>query len=511
MEALLQFARQHTAFLSTTPITSFIPDGPPVIPPSPKFVKDLVNGWIMGHHPEAAPGGRDRFQAMLLERHKCFAYSLSDLVGYCGHMGPMRITLKEGTDTTKLFSAKRKYSPHEMVITDEKGNELRVVGFIEQSPRDTHVVSCPTLPSKKDLNGKPTDTRFCIDIRIINAATVLDKYGMHLPEELFQRVGQSRWFSKIDLRGAFLQIPIHPDDRYLTTWWWHNTMWHYTRTCFGLVNAPATVQRIMDSELAKAGLSGFAVCFIDDLLIHSDTEEEHLLHVAAVLDMLFSVGLRAHPDKSLFCCEAVEYLGFLIGTSFLNPHHSKIEAIQALKAPTTVKQLQAVLGLCNYYRCFLPDFSIIAHDLYHLTKPSTPWVWTDEHNATFEQLKALLCEEGRVLRHYQSTAPTIVYTDWSNHGCGAVLAQIAEDTGREHIVACLSRSLNKHEANYGSYHGELLAAVWAIKSFRHYLHGIHFTLVTDHQPLKWLLTTPELIGKQASKVDAHGAGILLHC
>ena len=219
-----------SAFLrTTTPLTSFTPDGPPVVPPSPKFTKDKVNGWIMGHHPKATSGGPARFQSMLLKHHSSFAYSLKDMVGYSGHMGPMRIQLKPNTDTTKLFSPKRRYSPHEEDVTNKCCGELRDVEFVIRAPHHTHVASCPTLPRKKDLDGNPTDTRFCCDIRNINNESVTDKYGLHLPEELFRRVGHSKFFSKIDLRGAFLQLPIHPDDQYLTTFWWGNELWMYTR------------------------------------------------------------------------------------------------------------------------------------------------------------------------------------------------------------------------------------------------------------------------------------------
>ena len=161
--------------------------------------------------------------------------------------------------------------------------------------------------------------------------------------------------------------------------------------------------------------------------------------------MLLKNGLRGHPYKCIFCCEAVEYLGFLLGTGYLNPHSSKIEAIRTLKTPSTVKQLHAVLGFCNYYRCFLPDYSVLAHDLYALTKRNAPWVWTGHHQAVYDQLKELLCEEGRVLRLYQRDATTLLYTDWCNHGMGAVLAQVDPATGYEHIVSCMSKSLNKHE------------------------------------------------------------------
>ena len=496
-----------SASLSHTPLTSFVPDGPVLLPPSPKFVKDPVNGWIIGHHPDGTAAGREQLQSALIDRHEAFAYNMRDLKGYSGVVGSMRITLKPGVKMTELYNAKRRYSPLESDIINEHGSELREARIIVESKAPigvasvpvpfTHPACCPTLPVKKDLEGNPTKHRMCTDIRDLNRNSEDDKYGLHLPEELFTQVGDAKFFSKIDLRGAFLQLPIHEDDQYLTTWWWGNELWKYTRCPYGLKQAPAHMQRVMDTEIDRAALAGFCVCFIDDLLVYSNSEQEHIEHIAKVLDMLLAVNLCAHPDKCILMCEAVEYLGFLLGTSFLHPHVSKIQAIQALKPPTTVKQLQAILGFCNYYRCFLPDYSVIAHDLNALTRANQSWVWTEAHQAAFDKLKQLLCEPGRVLRLYQRDAPTFLYTDWCNHGMGAVLAQINADTGREHIVSCISRSLNKHEANYGSYHGELSAAVWGIRSFRHYLHGIEFTLVTDHQPLKWLLTTTDLVGKPA--------------
>ena len=410
-----------------TPLTSFYPDGPTVIPPAPTFTKDTEHGWIYGHHPGATADCQEQFRSMLLTRRStAFAYSLGELPGYCGYMGPMRIQLKAGY-SGKLFSPPRRYSPLENDIILEKTGELKVVRIIVRAPPNTSVASCPVLPSKKDLDGNPTDKRFCLDVRNINKGTEPDKYGLPLPETLFDLVGRSRWFTKIDLRGAFHQIPIHPDDQYLTSFWIGHELWCYTRVNYGLTNAPACLQRIMDAELSKAGLSGVASAFLDDVIIHSLTQEEHLQHVAAVLDMLASVGLRAHPDKCLIACDALEYLGYMIGSGYLSPHESKIMAIRALKSPTNLKQLQAVLGLCNYYRSFLPDFSVIAHDLHQLTCAATPWQWTEHHEAVFQQLKNLLCEEGRVLRNFDRNSTTIVYTEWSNYGMGAVLAQLHPD------------------------------------------------------------------------------------
>ena len=493
--------RQHPAITiprpTRTPLTSFDPQGPLVLPPAPLFTKDPDHGWIYGHHPLASPHCYEDFKAMLVQRRSTsFAYSLAELPGYHGRMGPMRIKLKPDFKGN-LFSQQRRYSPLDADIIKEKTDELKAVSFIQLAPPDARVASCPVLPSKKDLDGNPTDKRFCLDVRQLNKATVPDKYGLPRPEALFDIVGRSQWFTKIDLRGAFHQVPIHPDDQHLTTFWLGNQLWCYNRMNYGLTGAPAVLQRIMDAELAAAGLTHCAEAFLDDLICHSNSEEDHLRDVAAVLDMLAAVGLRAHPDKTLVACDALEYLGYMIGQGYLAPHESKILAIRGLKSPTNVKQLQAVLGLCNYYRSLLPDYSVISHDLHKLTSAAVPWEWTPLHEEKFQELKNHLCEPGRVLRSFDRTAPTVLYTDWSNYGMGAVLAQLATDTDLEHMVACISRSLNKHEKSYGSYHGELCAAVWAIRSFRHYLHGTPFTLITDHQPLKWLLTTPNLEGKPA--------------
>jgi hypothetical protein len=254
------------------------------MPPAPQFTKDTEHGWIYGHHPLATADCQQQFKDMLVARRStAFAYSLAELPGYSGHMGPMRIKLRDGY-AGKLFSPPRRYSPLEVDIIKEKTDELKAVDFIVRSPANTSVASCPVLPSKKDLDGNPTDTRFCLDVRQVNKGTEPDKYGLPLPETLFDLVGKSSWFTKIDLRGAFHQIPIHPDDQYLTSFWIGHELWCYTRTNYGLTNAPACLQRVMDAELAKAGLTGVASAFLDDVIVHSTNQADHLVHVAAVLD-----------------------------------------------------------------------------------------------------------------------------------------------------------------------------------------------------------------------------------
>jgi hypothetical protein len=142
------------------------------------------------------------------------------------------------------------------------------------------------------------------------------------------------------------------------------------------------------------------------------------------------------------------------------------------------------------------DFSAVAAPLNALLKKGVEFVWGSEQQAALDELKRVLTTEGLALKRVDPDKPLLLYTDWSKHGIGAVLAQLGED-GREHICACVSRSLNKHERSYGSYKGELLACVWACQVLRHYLHGRPVTIVTDHEPLQWLMGNKDLTGQYA--------------
>jgi hypothetical protein len=167
-----------------------------------------------------------------------------------------------------------------------------------------------------------------------------------------------------------------------------------------------------------------------------------------------------------------------------------------MPSPRGVPELQSALGLVNYYRHFCPNFAQMAQPLYTLLKKGVVFRWGERQQRAMDALKAAITEEGRVLRRLDPNKPIVLHTDWSHLGVGAVLGQLDEN-GQEYMCACISRSLNKHERNYSSYQGEMLAVVWAVHTLRPYLHGVHFTVVTDHLPLQWLMTSRELTGQHA--------------
>jgi len=470
-----------------------MPEGDADILLHPGYAKDPEHLWIWGNHPGFTDDQAQKFKQAIISKRSAFAYDLSELYGYTGPHGEFTIPLEHNQD---IRFRPRRLSQKEQEIVDMKCKELLDQGFIAPC-RDTRYVQNVVVAAKKDEQGNYTDFRFCIDYRPINKVTPPDKYPLHLADDLWDRIGKAKYLTKIDMRAGFHNIPIAQADQPKSAFWWGNRAYMYTRCPFGLRNIPAFFQRVMDTQIAAHRLENCCVCFIDDLLIFSDTAEQHTLDVCAVLDAFAEVGLKAHPGKSIFGAPVVEYLGHNVSAYGVSPTEAKVAAIRAIKAPVNVAQLWSVLGLVGYYRCYVPNFGAIAAPLNDLLKAQSVWNWQDHiHGEALRKLIDNVCTPGRILRRADPARPFILHTDWSKEGVGAVLGQKDEDL-QEYLIACISRSLNKHERNYSSPQGEMLAAVWGIKSFRHYLRFTRFTLSTDHAALLWLMETKELSGQYA--------------
>ncbi|KAJ9520169.1 hypothetical protein QJQ45_030084, partial [Haematococcus lacustris] len=478
--------------ITCSAITMVLPDGP-AVNPSPQQYTQLPNGVLLAQHAALSQQQAHRMAALVAAHPGAFAHSLSDLTGYKGPRGAFRIEL---STTDPIITKPRRYSDLELQVTDKKVQELEEAGIIQPVTGPCDYASAPTLPMKKDAQGQWTDTRFCIDFRRLNDATKSDRYGLPLPEEMFARVGSARWFSKLDMRSGFLQIPVHPDDQLKTAFWARNRLYCYTRMPFGLKNASAEYQRVMDAAITSASLSHCCMAFIDDVLVYSDSFEAHCEHVQALLQMLQTIGMFAHPEKTILAADRVEYLGHDVSVHGLTPTQAKCQALRDMPAPTDVSSLRTAMGVFNYYRCYIPDFSIIAAPITSLTRKGVAWCWGSEQQAAYSTLKDRICTPGLVLRRFDPERPLVLHTDWSREGCAGILGQV-DTNGDEYMVACCSRSCNVHERNYASYTGEMLAVVWAVKTLRFYLHGRHFTIVTDHQPLSWLMSGQHHSGQVA--------------
>ena len=405
------------------------------------------------------------------------------MTGYDGTFPAFQIPFKK---EEPCFRRGRLRSELEKKIIKQKLEELIEDGYAEVAPPHCQFGSETVLAAKKDEMGDWLDVRWCGDYRAINDRSEKRHYRTQLPDELFKRFDHSEFMSKIDLKAGYYQCQMTEDAKNKTAFWAGGRLYRYTRMPFGPTGAPSYFQELMDFTFQSFE---FVEAYLDDLLIFSKDAEEHIQHIGMVLDRLIEVNLKIHPSKSVFAAQSVEYLGYELQPGRLTPHEAKTKAIRELKTPTTVSELRAVYGLLSYYRCFDPLFAQIENPLHALMGGGGPTnfkaAWTTDCDIAYQKLKDNLCRDGLAVRNPDITKEYILHTDWSKFGIGAVLAQ-KDDNGHEYMIACISRSLNKHERNYPSFEGEMLAVVWAIKSFRHYLEGEHFKVITDHAPLTYL-------------------------
>ena len=230
---------------------------------------------------------------------------------------------------------------------------------------------------------------------------------------------------------------------------------------FGLKNAPATFQRMMDTALTGL-INRYCFVYLDDIIIFGQSIEEHNKNLAIILQRLRELGLKIQPDKCEFLKPELEYLGHIVTAEGVKPNPKKIEAVKNFKIPTNPTKVKSFLGLSGYYRKFIRNFSKIAKPLTELTKKDIPFHWTEKQQNALDTLKRKLCESP-VLKYPDFKKQFTLTTDASNDGIGAILSQ------DRHPCCYISRTLNPPERNYSTTEKELLAIMWAIKRLRQYL------------------------------------------
>jgi hypothetical protein len=353
--------------------------------------------------------------------------------------------------------------------------------------------SMALIVKKKD--GSP---RVVIDYRALNEVTVKNKYPLPLMDELFDRTQGARFFTSIDLINGFHQIAIRPEDREKTAFRTRFGHFEYTVLPMGLCNAPGTFMQLMNQTFADM-LDKNVLCFLDDVLVFSRTEEEHLRHLRTVLTRLRDQDLHVKMSKCSFMQSEVSFLGHRIGEDGLRVAPDKISAVQQWPQPRNVSDVRAFTGLANFYRRFVRDYSRIALPLTELTKDAVAWRWGTEQQAAFDELKAALCAPPVLLVPDQSK-PFVLNCDACKYAIGATLQQ---DHGNGlQPVAYFSAKMSDAERNYDVRDQEFMALVRACLHWRHYLHGTQpFTLLTDHDSLKYHKSQPHLSGRLARWVE----------
>ena len=287
---------------------------------------------------------------------------------------------------------------------------------------------------------------------------------------------------------------MSPEDRHKTAFCTPQGLFEFKVMPFGLCNAPATFQRLMDLVLAGLQWSKCLV-YLDDVILLGTTFGEHLDNIRAVFDRIRQGGLKLRADKCCFLQRNVKYLGHLVGVDGLQVDPDKVGKVASWPVPQSAQQVQQFLGFANYYRRFIQGFAEVAKPLHRLTEHAVNFSWTAECQEAFENLRSRLTR-APILAFPDYTLPFVLDTDASDLGIGAVLSQVSS-LGQEQVVAYGSRLLSKAERNYSVTRRELLAVVTFTRLFRPYLLGRRFTVRTDHSSLQWIQNFKEPEGQLA--------------
>ncbi|GFW58334.1 retrovirus-related Pol polyprotein from transposon 297 [Trichonephila clavipes] len=376
-------------------------------------------------------------------------------------------------------------SPTERRIIHEEVQKMLDGGIVQpsESPWSSPVV----LVRKKDGSW-----RFCVDYRKLNSVTKKDVYPLPRINDTLDCLKGAKFFSSMDLRSGYWQIEIDEADREKTAFITPEGLYEFKVMPFDLCNAPATFGRMTDYLLRHFKWT-MCLCYLDDIIVFSETFEDHLIRLRLVLKCLQEAGLKLNLKKCLFAAQEVKILGHLVSSNGVRPDPDKVKAVKNFPTPKNIHDIRSLLGLCSYFRRFIKGFCYPAEPL-SLLKSGVEFHWGPEEVEAFHSLKKALTSDP-VLGMYDESASREIHTDASGYGIGAVLVQIQNNV--EKVIAYTSRTLTKAEKNYSTTERECLAIVWATNKFRPYIFGKHFTVVTDHHSLCWLTSLKDPSGRLA--------------
>ena len=322
------------------------------------------------------------------------------------------------------------------------------------------------------VKKKDGSLRFCVDFCQLNAATVKDAHPLPRIDDLLDALHGARWFSTLDLKSGYWQVPIMERDKEKTEFRTSSgQLYEFNQVPFGFCNAHATFCRLHWET---------CLFYLDDIIAFSSTWEEHLARLRQVFERLRHADLKLGTEKCAFAAKEVNYLGHRVTEEGLLPDPALLAAIREIPPPKTATEVRSFLGLAGYYRCYVKNFTAIAGPLHALTRKDAIFHWSADCQDAFDRLKTFLTTSP-ITAFPDFSQSFRLYTDASTVRLGAILVQVRE--GRERIICCASRSLNQAEKAYPATKLECLAIVWAVAKFRSSLMAMPFKVYTDHYAL----------------------------
>ena len=342
--------------------------------------------------------------------------------------------------------------------------------------------AAPVVMVPKPSREGKREWRMCVDYRGLNARTVKDKYRIPSMKDLYRKLRGSKIFSNIDLRSGYYHIPIAEEDKHKTAFITDDGLFEWNRMCFGFTNAPAVFQRAMD-KIFK-GLP-FVVIYLDDVIICSENEQQHMNHLRIVFDRIREYNLKLRLIKCRFFKREIKYLGLIVNEHGVSGDPEYIRRILQLKQPENIKEVERLIGMVNWLGKFIPNLAKITAPLCAMKGKDKPgFIWTMEQERSFMALKDAVLKS-KLLRHPDFDREFFVQTDASDHAIGAVLLQ---DFGNGFLepIEFASRKFTDSEMHWHTVDKELVAVVWAMNKWIRYLLPRKFTVFTDHKNLQEL-------------------------
>ena len=359
---------------------------------------------------------------------------------------------------------------------------------------------------KKSAPDEPPWRRLCVNYRKVNVLQpevkrtdkgtgCLSLYPLPKIDEMFSKLGGATIFSTIDLRSGYYHIGLTRESRAKSAIVVPMGKWQFKRTPFGLSQAPAYFQLLIDKVLM--GCSSFAMGYLDDIIIFSKTKEEHLQHLEEIFVRLRKFGLKMKHEKCSFFKKHIQYLGHLVSEKGFEPLLEKLESIRKMPAPRTAKEVKQFLGLIGYYRKFVPCFADISRPLTKLTHHNVTFEWTDQCAKAFNHLRELLMEYP-ILRYPNPTQGYILYTDASGIGWSGVLTQEHLDEkgkAKNHPICYVSGQFRGSQLNWAALTKEAYAIYMSVRRLSFYVMDVEVTIRSDHLPLKKFLNKQTMNSK----------------